>query len=180
MAVIRRGEMSKICRLWLLLHLMLSAIIDRDDVSLEQWLRLLLLAINSLNIAHGHILLHETWLRLHKIARVRHHLLRKTSREVGGLLKVRHELIRLRCHIRVRTGIEHVRHLTWLHLHHRCRHGSSLEGDMSSSIRSRSILKSRRPEDHALAVAFAVAFRLDAVLAYRPLLTALDAAFTTS
>jgi hypothetical protein len=37
----------------------------------------------------------------------------------------------------------------------------------------------RRPEDHTLAIALAVAFRLDAVFAYRPFFAALDATFTT-
>jgi hypothetical protein len=38
----------------------------------------------------------------------------------------------------------------------------------------------RRPKDHTLAIALAVAFRLDAILAYRSLLATLDAAFATS
>lgn len=37
----------------------------------------------------------------------------------------------------------------------------------------------RRFEDNALAVALAVSFRLDAILANRSLLAALDATFTT-
>jgi hypothetical protein len=51
---------------------------------------------------------------------------------------------------------------------------------MGSSIRSSTILKSRRPKDHALAVTLTVAFRLDAIFAYRSLFTTLDAAFPTS
>lgn len=51
---------------------------------------------------------------------------------------------------------------------------------MGSPIRGSTILKSRRPEDHALAITLAVAFRLDAVFAYWPFFAALDAAFTTS
>jgi hypothetical protein len=146
---------------------------------LEHWLSLLLrLATDSMDIIHRHGLLHQTWLRLHKIAREWHHLLRKRSREpVARLLKERHELIRLWC---VHAGIEHVGHLTRLHLHHRYRHRSSLESDVSSSIRGSTILVMRRPEDHTLAIALAVAFRLDAVFAYRSLLTTLYAAFTTS
>lgn len=155
----------------------LPCVIGRNKVFLEQWLRLLLLATHSLNIIHGHRLLHETWLRLHKIARERHHLLREMSREVARLLHVRHELIRL-CGIHVR--IEHVRHVAWLHLHHRSRQRSSLESDMGSSIRGGTILKSRRPEYHALAVALTVTFRLDAIFAYRSLFATLDTAFTTS
>jgi hypothetical protein len=184
MAIVGKGERSVERQLWLMLYPVLPCVIGRDEVFLEHWLRLLLLATHSLNIIHRHRLLHETWLRLYKIAGERHHLLRKMSREVARLLHVRHELIRLWCHLRVHVRIEHIRHLAWLHLHlhlhRRSRHGSSLESDMGSSIRSSTILKSRRPEDHALAVTLTVAFRLDAIFAYRSLFTTLDAAFTTS
>lgn len=171
----RKGSLER--RLWLMLYPVLPCVIGRDEMFLEHWLRLLvLLATHSLNIIQRHRLLHETWLRLHKIARERHHLLRKMGREVAMLLHVRHELIRLWCHLRVHVRIEHIRHLPRLHLHHRRR----LESDMSTSIRSSTILKGRRPEHDALTVTLAVAFRLDAIFAYRSLFTTLDAAFATS
>jgi hypothetical protein len=139
------------------------------------------MAIDSLNITRRHCLLHKSWLWLNKIARVRHRLLRKTRRKtVGRLLKVRHGLTGLWRQIRVRARIEYVSHLTRLHLQHWRWHRSSLKSDMSSSIGSSAILKSRGSEYHALAVAFAVTFRLDAILAYWTILAALDAPFTTS
>jgi hypothetical protein len=54
---------------------------------LEHWLSLLLrLATNSMSVIHRHDLLHKTWLRLHNIARERHHLLRNWSREAVARL----------------------------------------------------------------------------------------------
>lgn len=63
--------------------------------------------------------------------------------------------------------------------HRRC-HGTGLEGDVCTAIRSCAILKGRRFEHYALAIAFAVALRFDAVFANWPFLAALDATFATS
>jgi hypothetical protein len=51
---------------------------------------------------------------------------------------------------------------------------------MGSAVWCSTILKMGRLEDDALAVAFAVSFRFDAVLAHGTFLAALDAAFATS
>ena len=50
---------------------------------------------------------------------------------------------------------------------------------MGSAVWRSTILKMGRLEDDTLAVAFAVSFRFDAVLAHGPFLAALDAAFAT-
>lgn len=50
---------------------------------------------------------------------------------------------------------------------------------MGTAIRSWTIFEMRRPEHDALTVAIAVALRLDAILANRSLLIALNASFAT-
>jgi hypothetical protein len=54
-----------------------------------------------------------------------------------------------------------------------------LESDMSSSMKSSTILEMRRPKDHTLTITLAVAFRLDTVFAHWSFLATLEAAFTT-
>lgn len=89
--IIGKREGSLKCRLWLLLYSVLPCIIYRSEVFREYWLSVLLLATDSLNKVHWH-LLHKTGLRLYKISRERHHLRSRRSRKiVARLLHVRHE-----------------------------------------------------------------------------------------
>lgn len=147
--------------------------------------RLLVLALlkHIVVLRHRHSLLDGNGLMMHGISLVKlHRLLRHELAWYGlKLLKIRHEvLVELGHNVRISIGIDHIlRRLSRMHRNHGRCHVAGLEGDVRCAIGSCTIFKRGWPKYHALAVAFAVPFRLDAVLAYWPLFAALDAAFAT-
>ena len=141
---------------------------------------LLLVSVHSRVVAQRYSVRHSRWLQWHSIAREWHHWNRR-RKSAHWLLNVLHELlIRLWYQVRIHIRISPVlRHLSRVHRQHWCRHRSSLERDVRSAVWCSTIFKMGRLEHHALAVAFAVSFRLDAILAHWTFLAALDAAFAT-
>lgn len=152
-----------------------------------KWLLWRLLHIVRCNIVvhrHRSLLPDRHRLRRHSITWILHRLSRRRARHImtHGMLEVRHvRLIRPWHHIRIHIGINHIlRDLARVKRKHRRCHRPGLEGDVCTAIRSRAILKGRRFENYALAIAFAVALRFDAIFANWPFLAALDATFATS
>jgi len=156
-------------------------VVGRKERRLKLWLCLLLLiSVHSRVVAQRYGVRHSNWLRWHPKARERHQWSRRRE-SAHRLLYVLHKLlIGLRYQVRIHVRVGPIlRHLSWMHRKHGCRHRSSLERDMGSAVWRSTILEMGRLEHDALAVAFAVSFRFNAVLAHRAFFAALDATFAT-